>query len=451
MKEMIDSLKTSAETNSPLEKFDNLPILLERLHSVTSSKERGHQLRKPLRKINNVETPSRIRTSDLDEKIKVKTELLDSLFNVTGELVIAQLMVADEMKKQSTANSALLKKINHQGKLIRELQAISMSLRMVPISGIFQKMDRLVRDLSVKTKKEIKFKTTGGQTELDRNIIDKITDPLIHIIRNCIDHGIETKNERIKAGKNPTATIDLCAFGRSGKIFIEIKDDGKGLNRDKILRKAVDKGIVEAEKKLSNEEISRLIFAPGLSTAQEITSISGRGVGMDIVKKNIEALHGRIDIVSDSNKGTKFTIALPLTLATVDGQIVKIAQNCYMIPVSSIIRSFRPEKPQISKISNSAETVNVEGKFLPIIRLNKILNNTDTNKKPTESIAIIVENAGRQCVLLADDLLDQKQVVIKNLGCVPGKSQVICGGAVMGDGKVMLILDIPGIIKLSHQ
>ena len=262
-----------------------------------------------------------------DEKIKVSTDRLDKLVNMAGELVIAQLMVSEEACGNLGEHYELNRKVAHQGKIVRELQELSMSMRMVQIAGVFQKMNRLVRDVSRKAGKTIDFVTSGEETELDRSIVDKIADPLVHMLRNSVDHGVEVPEDRKQAGKNPTGRIELRAFHEAGNIVIEIEDDGKGLDKDRILNKAIENGVVDAENQLSDEQIYKLIFHAGLSTAQKITDVSGRGVGMDVVKKNIESLRGKIDIASTPGKGTVFTIRLPLTLAMIDGQVVTVGEE----------------------------------------------------------------------------------------------------------------------------
>ena len=258
-------------------------------------------------------------TGSVEEKIKVSTSRLDKLVNMAGELVIAQLMVSEEVNTTLSPEHSLVSKVSHQSKLIRELQELSMSMRMVPIHGVFQKMARLVRDLSHKADKKISLVTSGEETELDRSIVDKIADPLVHMIRNSVDHGIESSHERVQAGKDAVGRINLRAFHQAGNIVIEIEDDGKGLNTERILQKAIDNGVVSKGQDLSNDQICKLIFHAGLSTAQKVTSVSGRGVGMDVVKKNIESLRGKVDISTMPGKGTVFTISLPLTLAIIDG------------------------------------------------------------------------------------------------------------------------------------
>ena len=384
------------------------------------------------------------------ENIKVSTIRLDKLINTVGELVIAQLMVA-EQTSASALDSDLSRKVVHQSKIIRELQELSMVMRMVPIQGVFQKMARIVRDLSHKSGKQIDFVTRGEETELDRNIVDKITDPLVHMIRNSVDHGIEMPEERAKTGKNPVGRVELRAYHQAGNIVIEIQDDGKGLNKERILQKALEGGFLEAGQHLSDEEIFKFVFKPGLSTAEKITAVSGRGVGMDVVKRNIDSLRGKIDISSTPGQGSTFTIRLPLTLAIIDGQIVRVGKERYIIPIGSIIHSFRPAKGQVQSIQRSAEVVMVSNELLPIIRLNKHFNIQPQSDDICDCLLVVVEADGKKCCFLVDDLLGQQQVVIKSLGEGLGKVMGVSGGAIMGDGRVCLILDIPGLIELARK
>jgi two-component system, chemotaxis family, sensor kinase CheA len=387
---------------------------------------------------------------DNKESIKVSTIRLDKLINTVGELVIAQLMVA-EQTSTSSLDSDLSRKVVHQSKIIRELQELSMVMRMVPIQGVFQKMARIVRDLSHKTGKQIDFVTRGEETELDRNIVDKITDPLVHMIRNSVDHGVETPEERVKAGKKPVGRVELRAYHQAGNIVIEIQDDGKGLNKERILQKAIEGGFVEAGQQLSDEEIFKFVFRPGLSTAEKVTAVSGRGVGMDVVKRNIDSLRGKIEISSTPGQGSTFTIRLPLTLAIIDGQIVRVGKERYIVPIGSIIHSFRPTKEQVQSIQRSAEVAMVSNELLPIIRLHRHFNIQPQSNDICDSLLVVVEADGAKCCVLVDDLLGQQQVVIKSLGEGLGKVMGVAGGAIMGDGRVCLILDVPGLVELARK
>lgn len=383
------------------------------------------------------------------DKIKVSTSRLDYLVNTVGELVIAQLMLSEEIHNNTASDNNLIRKISHQGKIVRELQELSMSMRMVPICDVFQKMNRLARDLSRKADKNIVIEIEGEETELDRTLVDKIADPLVHMVRNSVDHGIEVPEERIKKGKDEKGTLSLRAFHQSGKIVIEVEDDGKGLDKERILDKAITLGLIDKDQELGDEDIFKLIFHPGFSTAQKITSVSGRGVGMDVVKKNIESLRGKVSISSTAGQGTKFTIQLPLTLAIIDGQVVKVGQERYIIPINSISHSFRPLANQVFTVCEQGEMVMVQDQLYPLIKLYEIFNIEPQTENLCEALIVLVEDNNQKYCLLIDELLDQQQVVIKNLGDRMDETQGFTGGAIMGDGKVSLILDISGLIELS--
>jgi len=386
-----------------------------------------------------------------EDKIKVSTTRLDSLINLAGELVIAQLMVAEEVNGTWAHAHKLAQRVVHQGKIVRELQELSMSMRMVPVQGVFQKMSRLARDLSRKAGKPVDFVTAGEETELDRTVVDKIADPLVHMVRNAIDHGIEPSASRVQAGKNPAGRIELRAFHQAGNIFIQMEDDGRGLDKDRVLKKAVEQGLVAPGQEVAEEEIFKLIFHPGLSTAEKVTSISGRGVGMDVVKKNIEALRGRIEIASKRGQGTTFTIRLPLTLAVIDGQVVRIGRSRYIVPINSIVRSLRPTREQVLTVQGRGEMIRERGELIPLVRLYRLFDVVPSTEDPTEALVVVVEADSGCCCLLVDDLLGQQQVVIKNLGEALGRVRGVSGGAIMGDGRVTLILDVPGLVELARR
>ena len=466
LKRMIAGLKESIEAGKPLATQKHLPDLLAKLKAAVEDQSPAAFLDTPEGRRKDKEldevllgevrpeitnTTTKSRTSSGDEKIKVSTARLDNLINMAGELVIAQLMVAEEVNTNLTSEQELGRKVAHQSKIVRDLQELSMSMRMVPIAGVFQKMTRLVRDLSRKADKKINFTTVGEETELDRSIVDKIADPLVHMVRNSVDHGVESANERTKAGKNPTGRIELRAFHQAGNIVIEIEDDGKGLDKERILKKAIDNGLVETGQELSDGEIFKLIFHAGLSTAQKVTSISGRGVGMDVVRKNVESLHGKIEISSKPGKGSTFTIRMPLTLAIIDGLIVTVGGDRYIIPINSIIQSFKPTAEQLSSVQNRGELVMIRGELIPLARLYKLFGAVPITEDPTKSLLVIVQDDNKKCCLLVDELLGQQQVVIKSLGDGLGKVKGVSGGAIMGDGKVSLILDVPGLIELARN
>ena len=470
MKKMGTSLAEAISTRKPVPKHKRLPQLLGKLKAVAEEQTLAASLDSPqgqkndqkldkilvaeeLAKPGDMVSPvtTEAKTVSADAKIKVSTGRLDNLINMSGELVVAQSMVAEEVNKSLGSEHRLYSNVAHQSKIIRELQELSMSMRMVTIQGVFQKMARLVRDLSHKAGKNINFVTVGEETELDRNIVDKIVDPLVHMVRNSVDHGIESPEEREKAGKDPKGRIEIRAFHQAGNIIIEIEDDGTGLNKDRILKKAIESGIVKTGQELSDQETSELIFHAGFSTAQEVTNVSGRGVGMDVVKKNIELLRGKVDINSTPGKGTTFTIRMPLTLAIIDGLVVKVGNERYIIPISSILGSFKPELKQLSSVQNRGEMVMVRGQLIPMIRLYKLFGVVPKSEDIIESLLVLVEEGGKKCCLLIDELLGQQEVVIKNLSKGLGKVKGISGGSIMSDGKVSLILDIPGLIELAQK
>jgi len=384
--------------------------------------------------------------------VKISTGRLDSLINMVGELMVAQSMVGEDLTNYISGNQRLERNSRQLHKITRDLQELAMSMRMVPVQGVFQKMARLVRDLSHKAGKEIEFQMEGADTELDRNVVESIADPLVHMVRNSIDHGVELPQQREEAGKPRAGKIKLNAYHQGGNIVIEIADDGKGLDRDRILQKAIKNGIVKEGQELSDQEIYRLIFHAGLSTAEKITDISGRGVGMDVVRKNVEALRGRVDINSTPGRGTIFSIRLPLTMAVIDGQIVTIANEKYIIPLLSVERSLRPGREQLSGVyQGKGQTVMIQGNLLPLVKLYQLFNIKPRYTDPCEGLVVIIADGPRRCCLMVDDMAGQQQVVIKSLGSYLGSVDGISGGAIMGDGNVALILDIPGLMQLARE
>lgn len=483
MKEMGANLSKAIKTRKPIPKQKYLPQLLGKLKTAAEGQTLAASLDSPEgqkkdEKIDEIlaaadvarlrqcalrllssqavsgmasQVTAKAETVSGDGKIKVSTDRLDNLINMSGELVIAQSIVAGEVNRSLGSEHSLCSKVAREGKIVRELQELSMSMRMVPIQGAFQKMARLVRDLSHRAGKNINFVTVGEETELDRSIVDKIVDPLLHMARNSVDHGIESPEERKKAGKNPAGRIELRAFHQAGNVVIEIEDDGRGLNKERILKKAVESGIIKADRELNEQEIFELIFAAGFSTVENVTDVSGRGVGMDVVKKDIESLRGKIYTNSTPGKGTTFTVRMPLTLAIIDGQIVKVGDERYIIPIHSVLRSFKPTLKQLSSVQNRGEMVMVRGQLIPVVRLYRLFGIVPKSEDVAESLLVIVDEGSKRCCLLVDELLDQQQVVIKNLGKDLGRVKGISGGAIMGDGKVSLILDIPSLIESAQK
>ena len=383
------------------------------------------------------------------ESIKVDAENLDKLIDAIGELVIIEAMIRQDSSIQDTSTSNMQRNIAQMNKIIRELQTLGMSLRMIPIKATFQKMARVVRDLAKKSNKKIEFSMSGEETMLDKSVVDRIGDPLIHLVRNAVDHGIEaTGRDRALAGKDPGGEITLTAFHKGGNIYVEIQDDGRGLNREAIQERAIEKGLIREDHQLSDHEIYNLILLPGFSTARKVTDVSGRGVGMDVVKRTIEDLRGNIDITSNSGEGTTISLRLPLTLAIIDGMLVRIGEERYIIPTLSIVESVRPSLDDINSIANSGEMVVIRDKMIPLFRLSGLFNITGANQCIEDSIVIVVEDSGRKTGIMVDELLGQQSTVIKSLGALKGLTG-ISGGSIMSDGTVGIILDIAGIVKLA--
>lgn len=375
--------------------------------------------------------------------VKVDTVKLDNLFDLVGELVITNTLICGEMK--SANNNGTSKNLSQLTKITKDIQDQVMSMRMVTLKQTFQKMSRLVRDVSLRSGKNVKLQISGEDTELDKNVIEELADPLVHILRNSIDHGIEAEEDRVAKGKPVEGLVKLSAFHRGGNIIIEIQDDGNGLQKDKILQNAIDRGMVNNQSSLTDNQIYNLIFAPGLSTADKVTNISGRGVGMDVVRKNIEKLRGNVEVTSQEGKGSTFTIKLPLTLAIIDGIVVNVGNTKYIIPTVSIEESLRPTKEDVSTVKNQGEVVNIRGSLLSLVRLHKLYNIDTKKTNPWESIVVVVESAEGRYGVLVDELLGQQQVVIKSLGDRFKDVKGISGSAILGDGRVGLILDVSGV------
>lgn len=382
--------------------------------------------------------------------VKVDTLKLDSLIDLVGELVISESMVVQDPELLSSPSRHLARNLGQLRRITSELQRTAMSLRMVPIKATFQKMNRLVRDLAAKQHKQINLVLSGEDTELDRNIVEEISDPLVHMIRNACDHGVENPGARIAKGKPGMGTIHLRAFHRGGNIVIQIQDDGNGLNRDKLLSKAREKGIVKPNETPFDKEIYHLIFAAGFSTAEKITDISGRGVGMDVVRRNIEKLRGKVDIDTVLGGGTTFTIYLPLTLAIIDGMIVSIGAERYIIPTLTVRESFRPKPEMISTLHERGEMVSVRGKLCPLLRLHQYFDQPTKITEPADGILVVVESGDQTRCLMVDELIGKQEVVIKSLGGALKKNPSLAGGAVLGDGRVGLILNVDSLVKLSN-
>lgn len=431
--------------------------LKERIISITSNdqqtpKETNNNAVENVPEVKDIHISKLKKTIMAKEFIKVDAERLDSLIDMIGELVIAESMVAQSKEFKEIASQKLNKHVGQLEKISRELQEIGMSLRMIPLKNTFQKMERIVRDVCKKTGKKINFKITGSDTELDKNVVDKIGDPLLHLVRNAVDHGIESnKEDRLSAGKEENGNVELRAFHKSGNIFIEIEDDGKGLNKELIIQKAIQKGIITSKENLSEKEILNLIMTPGFSTATKVTDVSGRGVGMDVVKRNIEELRGQLNISTTPGKGSIFSIQLPLTLSIIDGMVIRVAGEKYIIPTLSIIESINPENSQISSIMQKENTIKFHDKLIPIVCLKKLFGLNYSQNKLNTSIIIVVEDGSKRIGLVVDEIIGQQQIVIKSLEGSMKDVKGLSGCAIMPDGKVGIILDISGIIEQAKK
>ncbi|WNB77809.1 chemotaxis protein CheA [Methylomonas koyamae] len=385
--------------------------------------------------------------------IRVDTAKIDTLINMVGELVITQSMLSllgdhFEMNKLDQLKNGLSQLERHT----RELQESVMNIRMLPISFVFSRFPRLAHDISAKLGKKIELKLIGENTEVDKTVVELLSDPLVHLVRNSLDHGIELPEVRVAAGKPETGTVTLEAYHRGGNIVIEVSDDGKGLDKDKLRAKAIEKGLIDADAVLTEKQTYELIFMPGFSTAEKLTDISGRGVGMDVVRRNILALGGDIEILSELGKGSTIAIHLPLTLAILDGQSIAVGDETYILPLGSIIESLHIKEDRINRVAGKGEAFLLRGQYLPIVRIHEIFKVPGAKTtKLTEGLIVVVEGQGVRCGLFVDDLLGQQQVVIKSLEANYRRIEGVSGATILGDGSVALILDIPGLVRLANQ
>ena len=386
-----------------------------------------------------------------DTFIKIKLDKLDDLIELVGELVIGETQVVQNPIIKSITHQRVVKDLAELGRITRRLQEVSMGMRLVPIRQTFQKMVRIVRDLSRKLNKDINVSLVGEDTEIDKNMVELISDPLVHMVRNSVDHGIESVEERKAKGKNLIGQIKLSAFHRGGNVVVEIHDDGAGINADVILKKAIEKGIINEGDNLSQNKIYNLIFEPGFSMAEEITDVSGRGVGMDVVKRNVEQLRGRVDISTEINKGSVFAIQLPITLAIIEGIILMSGEERYVLPINCIVEFINPVKESLTFVASQGEVYNAHGHTYSLIRLNKHFQLSESERAFEDSTICLVESERGFVCLLVDELLGQQQVVIKNLGERFKNLSGVSGGAILGDGRVGLILDVNGIVDVFKQ
>lgn len=379
--------------------------------------------------------------------VKVDTAKLDYLVEMTGEMVIALSLVRHNPAITVSADAQLLRDMAQLARISEQVQKSALSMRMAPIRSLFQKMARLVRDLSRKAGKQVELETSGEDTELDRNMLEELTDPLMHMIRNAVDHGIGSAEERVAASKPPGGRILLRAYYQAGHIVIEVGDDGRGLDRHRIISTAVERGRIGSADGLSDAEVFELIFEPGFSTAERVTDMSGRGVGMDVVKRQIQKLRGVVEIQSSPGRGTKFFLKLPLTLALIDGFIVRVGTERYIVPVFAIREMIRPVREAITTVQSRAEMVVVRDGLVPLIRLHRVFDVAAGSEDPCESLLIVCESNGKRFCLMADEFTGKQEVVIKSMGEAFKSISPIAGSAILGDGRVGLILDTAAIFR----
>ncbi|MCA9242570.1 MAG: chemotaxis protein CheW [Phycisphaerales bacterium] len=382
----------------------------------------------------------------VDNSIRVDTRKLDALVDAVGELVIAQTMV--NLSERVRVDEKLSRDVSQVTKIVRDIQETALAMRMVPIGSTFQKMRRLVRDVAKKAGKEVDLQINGEETELDKTVVQQISDPLVHMVRNAIDHGLEPPNERESGGKARAGKVRLNAFHQGDSITIQIADDGRGLDRDKLIKKAIERGMISPEDELTDQQAYMLIMGAGFSTAEQITDISGRGVGMDVVRRNIEALRGKIEIQSNKGSGTTFNIRLPLTLAIIDGMLVRLGDQRLIIPTISIEQSLRPS--QISSVQRRGEMIKVRGELVPLIQLGQIFGFAE-RIDPCDALVVIVQAESGRIGVVVEELIGQQQVVIKTLGDRFKSVQGISGAAILGDGRIGLIVEPSGLLKLHTQ
>lgn len=383
--------------------------------------------------------------------LRVSVEKVDQLINLVGELVITQAMLAQNSQGLDPAlYQQLASGLADLDRNTRDLQESVMSIRMIPMSMVFSRFPRMLRDLAAKLGKKVDFVTLGEATELDKGLVEKITDPLTHLVRNSCDHGIESPEERLAKGKPETGTITLSASHQGGSIVIEVRDDGRGLSREKLLRKARERGIA-APDSMSDSEVWSLIFAPGFSTADVVTDVSGRGVGMDVVKKNITSLGGTVDIDSAEGYGMRVSVRLPLTLAIMDGMSVGVGEEVYILPLSSVVESFQVQGDMVKTIGGSGRVVEVRDEYMPVLELERVFDVPRFDFEHVSGIMVVVEAEGGRVALLVDELLGQQQVVVKNLEANYRKVHDVSGATIMGDGRVALILDVGSLVRKSRH
>ncbi len=385
-------------------------------------------------------------------EIRVDTVKLDKLFDLVGELITAEAMVGNSPDLEGLKLDAFSKSFSALTKISREIQETAMMIRMIPLESLFHKMSRLVRDLSRKFGKPVDFRISGEETEMDKNVIEQISDPLVHILRNALDHGLETTDRRRAAGKSETGVLHLDAHYEGSEIWISIKDDGAGLNKERILQKAIEKGLIQGDPSLiTDKEIYNLVFEPGFSTAAVESDVSGRGVGMDVVKRNLEKIRGRVDVRTEAGKGTEFVLQIPLTMAIIDGITIRVGKGYYSIPLNDIFEFFKVKPEQLTKTERGEETVNLRGAIMPLLKLGEIFAVEGAALNPEDGIVLVVQSSGRRACLLIDEVVGNQQIVIKSLSEYIGKVEGLSGCSILGDGTVSFIIDTGKLIGLRLE
>ena len=448
-----EETKEKAKINAPTEVEDQATSAPEVISSDQNQISSGTNDTPLISRISmSPASPSPVKIND---SIRVSINKLDKLVNLVGEAVINQARFVRILNQVSEVDEqlgeSLLQLLDDNDMVIREVQDQVLNIRMVPIQGVFSPLQRMVRSYSVESGKQIRIQVTGGETELDKTLTEKLSGPLKHLIRNAMDHGIEMPQSRQQAGKDETGLISVNAFQEEGHIVIDINDDGKGIHTGKILESAVKKGLITPDEQLSTQEVYQLLFKPGFSTAKDVTDVSGRGVGMDVVKRDIESLHGNVTISSEPGSGTQFRIKLPLTLAIIEGMLIRVGDDIFTLPLLSIMESMKPRQNQIKTIKKRGEVIDVRGEYIPLIRLHELFNLSPGFTNPVDALVIIVENLAEKYGLLVDNIEEQQQIVIKSLEDNFVQLPGIAGATILGDGHVSLILEIAGLIKLSQK
>ncbi|MEX1182145.1 MAG: chemotaxis protein CheA [Gemmatimonadota bacterium] len=378
---------------------------------------------------------------------RVRTDRLDRLLEAVGEMVVTQSMLAREAALSTEAGSHLAQMVGTAGKNVRALQELSVGMRLVPMRSLFRRMDRLVHDLGRRSGKSVRLVTTGDETEIDRNLIEELSDPFLHMLRNAVDHGVESAKERHALGKPDVATLELSAFRRGSNVVLRLTDDGRGLDTARVRERAVQRGWLPADRQLTEAEVIEYIFAPGFSTAAAVTEMSGRGVGLDVVRRNLQSLNGRIQVTSAQGRGCVFEVEVPLTLALTDGMIVRVGAEDYILPVSNMVYSFQPDPETIRTVAGKGEMVILQDAIVPLVRLSERLGLPAPACQPPRQLVVLVASGDRRCALLVDQLTGQQQVVTKPLSPLLGRSRGVAGSAILGNGRVGLILDVAELLE----